>query len=143
MSATLETDQLLADCGLKKTTFRRELLATLQTAKAPQSAAQIFALLLKNKKLKNAKFDRATLFRNLKILVQKNALNATEFGTGAAFYCLNHERNHHHHIFCIQCETTKPLAVCAVAPMIDQAQRLGFKVLNHRLELLGLCPDCR
>ena len=138
----MEIDQILAESELKKTTFRRELLEAFRAAKAPLSAAQIFAALLKNKKLKGAKFDRATLFRNLKMLVEKNVLNTTEFGTGAAFYCLNNERQHHHHVFCIRCESTKPLAVCAVRPMVDQAERLGFKVLNHRMELLGLCPAC-
>ena len=72
--------------------------------------------MLKNKKLKGHKFDRATLFRNLKTLVEKNILNTTEFGTGAAFYCLNSDHHHHHHVFCIRCETAKPLPVCAIAP---------------------------
>ncbi len=143
MKDSPDLDNLLADTGLKITVFRRELLEAFRTARAPQSAAQIFTALLKNKRLKGSKFDRATLFRNLKTLVEKNILNTTEFGTGAAFYCLNHDHHHHHHVYCIQCETAKPLAVCAVGPMIEQAQRLGFKVLNHRMELIGLCPECR
>ncbi len=136
------TSRLCAS-ALKRTPFRRELLQVFDNAKAPLSAAQIYQLLRGNKKLKAMRFDRATLFRNLKTLVSKNILNTTEFGTGAAFYCLNSDHHHHHHVFCIRCETTKPLDLCAVGPMISQANQLGFKVLKHRLELLGLCPTCQ
>lgn len=133
---------LLEQSELKKTPFRRELLRVLKEAKTPLAAAQIFNVLIKNKKLKANRFDRATLFRNLKILVKKNILSTTEFGTGAAYYCLNSGHPHHHHVFCVKCETVMPLEICAIGPMIDQARRLGFKILNHRLELLGICPEC-
>ncbi len=142
MKRSPEIEALLEQCELKKTPFRLELVGFFFEVKAPVSAGKVFEALLKNKRLKNSKFDRATLFRNLKIMVEKNVLNTTDFGTGAAYYCLNSD-HHHHHVFCVNCEQTKSLPVCAVAPMVDQAQRLGFKVLTHRLELLGLCPDCR
>ena len=135
---------LLAKSELKRTPFRRELLQVFTTAKAPLSAAQIYQLLRSNKKLKSHRFDRTTLFRNLKTLVSKNILNTTEFGTGAAFYCLNSDHDHHHHhVYCIRCETARPLAVCVVAPMIANASELGYQVLNHKFEVIGICPGCQ
>jgi Fe2+ or Zn2+ uptake regulation protein len=133
---------LLEASDLKKTPFREELLRVFAQAKAPLSAAQVFEALLAGRKLKGQRFDRVTLFRNLKTLVEKGILNTTEFGTGAAYYCLNTHAHHHHHIFCVRCETAKPLEVCAAGPMIKQARQLGFKVLSHKMELLGLCPRC-
>lgn len=137
-SFALET---LARAGLKNTPFRRELLRVLEAAEVPLSAAQLFTRLRRQQKLKDVAFDRATLFRNLKTLVARGVLNATEFGTGAAFYCLR--SHHHHHVFCVACERVKSLGTCAISPLVEQAQRLGFEVINHRMELLGLCPDCR
>ncbi len=125
---------VLQDSQLKKTAFRQELLKVFRAAKSPLTAAQVFERL--------PEFDRATLFRNLKTMVAKDVLSSTEFGTGSAFYCLNNEAHHHHHIFCVRCETAKGLDECVVAPLVKKAQELGYEVLNHKLELLGICPDC-
>ena len=57
MKNSPDIDVLLAECGLKRTAFRRELLEAMAAAKAPLSAAQLYAALLKNKKLKGADFD--------------------------------------------------------------------------------------
>jgi len=120
---------------LKKTAFRQELLKVFKSAKHPLTAAQVFERL--------PHFDRATLFRNLKTMVSKEVLSSTDFGTGAAFYCLNDQAHHHHHIFCVRCQTVKGLDECVVAPLVKKAQEIGYTVLNHRLELLGLCPQCK
>jgi Fur family ferric uptake transcriptional regulator len=134
--------EALARAGLKKTLFRQELLKSFINRDSPLAAAQILARLEGNRKLRTFKFDRATLFRNLKILVEKGLLTATEFGTGRAFYRLSGQR-HHHHVFCVRCESVRPLKKCAAGPMIEQAKQMGFEVLEHRLELLGVCPECR
>jgi Fe2+ or Zn2+ uptake regulation protein len=126
---------LLRRNRLKQTAFRQELLSVFRAARTPLSAAQVFEQL--------PEFDRATTFRNLKMMVVKQVLSATDFGTGATFYCLNNEAQHHHHILCVRCETARGLDECVVAPLVKKAQEMGFTVLNHKLELLGVCPECR
>src|SRR3954462_14345271 len=118
-----DSSNLLDEHALKKTPFRRELLKIFSEAGTPLTAAQILELMKKNKRLKGVVFDRATLFRNLKTLVEKQLLNSTEFGTGSAFYCLSHKDHHHHHIFCVRCETVKAFDTCAVGPMIELASK--------------------
>ena len=128
--------------ALKKTPFRSELLQIFKSASGPLSAAQLYEILAKARKIKSIKFDRATLFRNLKTLVATDILSSTEFGTGATYYCINSQKSHHHHVFCTECKVVKSVEGCVIAPLVAQANRMGFQVHTHRLELLGLCAEC-
>lgn len=125
----------LKKAGLKRTDFRSELLKALRKARRPLTAAQIHGSLPDH-------FDRATLFRNLKTLVESKIVNASEFGTGTTYYCLEAE-HHHHHVFCVHCEKTRMLDFCGVEPMVALAEKMGFQVLSHKMELIGICPACR
>jgi Fe2+ or Zn2+ uptake regulation protein len=130
-----KADARLVRAGLKKTDFRLALLKIFEDAKRPLSATQLLDEL-------PAQFDRATLFRNLKTLEESGVLSSTDFGTGATFYCLQGE-DHHHHVFCVRCEKTRALDLCGAGPMIALAEKLGFQVITHKFELLGLCPSCQ
>lgn len=132
---------LLEECGLKKTPFRLALLDHFIAQAKPLTGLQVFEGLQSGRK-KTLDFDRATVFRNLKILVNQKVLQSTEFGTGSSHYYLKSSR-HHHHVYCVECETVEPINYCGVAPMIEQAKQIGFSVLSHRLDLIGLCPACK
>jgi Fe2+ or Zn2+ uptake regulation protein len=138
----LSAEALLEKHELKKTPFRLALISFLIHAEQPLNSQQIFAGLQK-KKYKNLKFDRATIFRNLKTLSEERVLQTTEFGTGAAHFCVESSTHHHHHVFCTKCETASPIDFCGIDPMIEEAKKLGFSVQSHRLELLGLCKNCK
>ena len=131
---------ILVQHQLKITSFRLKLMEVLQLAEGPISAAQIQLELL-NKKFRN--FDRATLFRNLKSMEQAGLLESTEFGQGAHFYYLKKAKGpHEHHVFCIKCEKTQPIKGCGAKASIEKAQEQGYQVLSHRVELMGICPEC-
>jgi Fe2+ or Zn2+ uptake regulation protein len=134
---------LLKQSGLKRTPIRIKILQIFKNTKRPLTSAQVWDHARKLKGVKSTPMDRATMFRNLKTLVESELINATEFGTGVSYYCLKGKSEHHHHVFCTSCENTSSLSICAVGPMIDQAGKMGFLVMEHRLELLGLCADCR
>ena len=133
---------LLEGQRLKKTPFRCALLTFFIEQDKPLTGLQAHEGMQKNPHFKKIKFDRATIFRNLKILVQKEILQTTEFGTGSNHFYLK-SSHHHHHVFCVSCEMVEPIHYCGVAPMIEQANQIGFAVLSHRLDLIGLCPDCK
>jgi Fur family ferric uptake transcriptional regulator len=135
--------EILDRIGLKKTEFRLELLNLFYNAKGPLSALHIFELLSKHKNAKRLDFDRATLFRNLKNLVQKSVLYSTEFGTGASYFSLRAADRHNHFIFCTKCEVAEAIDYCGIAPMIERASQRGFSVSSHRFELIGLCSSCK
>jgi Fur family ferric uptake transcriptional regulator len=129
----LDNKKLLEKAGLKSTSARLLLLEILRSAKLPKTAAQL---------LDEVGFDRATLFRNLKALEEAGVLSVSDFGRGASYYRLLTSEKHQHHILCVSCERMEPLDFCVISPMVEKANRQGFRVLSHHLELTGLCPKC-
>lgn len=138
----LFADRLLKQKNLKKTPFRLALLNYFIGLDKPLTGLQVFEGMQVDARRRKFAFDRATVFRNLKTLVRENILQTTEFGTGSSHYYLK-DAHHHHHVFCVGCETVEPIDYCGVAPMIAQAHQIGFSVISHRLDLIGLCPDCK
>ena len=135
-------NSLLEMNNIKSTPFRVLLLKILSASKLPLSAAQILEELRTESLKAKVRFDRATLFRNLKSLEEAGVLISSDFGRGASYYRLNSSQHHQHHIFCVSCERVEALDACVISPMVEKAQRRGFTVLGHHLELTGLCPKC-
>ena len=81
----------------------------------------------------------ATVYRNLKALVEEGALRAVNLpGDNARFELVGHQ--HHHHFQCRQCQRVFDVHACpgdlsALAPQ-------GFTVEDHDLTLYGRCSDC-
>lgn len=134
--------ELLESRNLKKTPFRLALLDFFIIHDKPLTGLQLYHGLKKNSRTQKLKFDRATVFRNLNTLVSEEILQTTEFGTGSNHFYLK-SAHHHHHVFCTKCEVAEPINFCGVAPMIARAKQIGFDVLSHRLDLIGLCPACK
>jgi len=81
----------------------------------------------------------ATVYRNLKALVDEGALQPVNLpGENARFEMAGH--HHHHHFQCRQCDRVFDVHACpgnlsALAPQ-------GFTVEDHDLTLYGRCKDC-
>ncbi|MDM0018852.1 transcriptional repressor [Variovorax sp. J22R187] len=81
----------------------------------------------------------ATIYRNLKLLVEENEVRIVELPGEAPRFESAH-RGHHHHFQCRTCERVFDVHECpgdfaGLAPK-------GFKVEAHELTLYGLCADC-
>ena len=54
----------------------------------------------------------------------------------------NHE--HHDHMICMHCGTSIEFYNAEIEAVQDAASaQLGFRVLDHRLQIYGLCTNCR
>ncbi|MCX7671867.1 MAG: transcriptional repressor [Anaerolineae bacterium] len=50
----------------------------------------------------------------------------------------------HPHLICVRCHRITDLEVNLVDDLTQEVARLtGFRLLNHRLDFYGLCPDCQ
>ncbi|MEJ5330971.1 MAG: Fur family transcriptional regulator [Desulfobaccales bacterium] len=50
----------------------------------------------------------------------------------------------HPHIICVRCRKILDPEIGNLTPLVETAGRLtGFRILSHRLDLYGLCPDCQ
>lgn len=82
----------------------------------------------------------ATVYRNLKQLMQAGEIQTVELPGEPPRYEMAHH-GHHHHFRCTACDRVFDIHDCP-----GDMQRLaprGFKVDSHDLTLYGRCGDCR
>jgi Fur family ferric uptake transcriptional regulator len=64
-------------------------------------------------------------------------------GYAARFENVEHE-HHHDHLICERCGRIVEFANDAIERLQEQvAQKLGFVITRHKLELYGVCAECR
>ena len=90
--------------------------------------------------------DKASIYRVLDILAEKDIIHVIEDGSRSVKYeaCLNrngHDINDHHvHFYCDCCKKTFCFETIKV-PEITVPE--GFEARSVNYVLKGLCPDCR
>ncbi len=133
----------LAVVDQRYTTKRRALVDALLVAARPVTITEI----LRGKD----GFPMSSAYRNLTILcdagVARRLVGSDDLGRFELAEDLS--GHHHHHIACTSCGTVVDIkASPRLEQALDEAGRLaaretGFRVSDHRIELVGLCPDCQ
>lgn len=86
---------------------------------------------------------RATVFRTLDLLASLGLVERVDLPGGEHAYVVC-EAAHHHHAICTVCGRAEDVDEAGLAEVLERiAERTGFLVATHRLELFGLCPACR
>jgi Fur family transcriptional regulator, ferric uptake regulator len=83
--------------------------------------------------------NQATVYRNLKILVQKGWLKQIHLPSLGSLYERT-GKGHHHHFHCHVCNRVFELPDCALNE--EEAAPEGFVMENHEFFLYGVCPSC-
>lgn len=92
---------------------------------------------------KMPKIGRMTVYRTLELLTELGVLRPVYQGTGAAHYVVL-EQGHHHHLVCSRCDLVIEFERCRVDEMSAAlAERFGFEIQGHLLEIFGLCAGCQ
>ncbi|HEX3273220.1 MAG TPA: Fur family transcriptional regulator [Gemmatimonadales bacterium] len=86
----------------------------------------------------------ATVYRTLDVLVESGLVRAHDFGEGFKRYEPVPGQTHHEHLICEQCGRVvefqnEPLE--RMLPII--ADEHGFQHRRHRVEIYGVCRECR
>jgi len=83
--------------------------------------------------------NTATVYRNLKVLVESGSITKISSVQAGTLYEINHS-GHHHHFHCKKCGKTFDLPGC---PLIHQPSLPeGFTTDSHELFYYGICADC-
>ncbi len=81
-----------------------------------------------------------TVYRNLKQLTEEGRLLEISTQRGPSRYDANLEQ--HSHLRCVECNRLEDVPESSIN--FDAKSRFrNYKILEYRLELLGICPDCR
>jgi Fur family ferric uptake transcriptional regulator len=128
---------IIARCearGLRMTDQRRVLARVIGEAADHPDVEEIHARAVRL----DARISLATVYRTVKLFEEAGILERVEFGDGRARY-EDAERDHHDHLI----DVSTGRVIEFVDPEIEALQeriaaRLGYRLIGHRLELLGL-----
>ena len=82
----------------------------------------------------------ATVYRNIKALVDDGILTVVELPGEGPRYELS-GKGHHHHFHCRQCGRVFDVTTCLEG--LKQMMPKGFQITGHEIVLYGNCPACR
>lgn len=86
----------------------------------------------------------ATLYRTLKLLVDCEVVEAHSFNDGKKSYERRFHVQHHDHLICTQCEKTIEFEHALIEKyQIEICEEYGFTLKSHKMELMGVCENCR
>ena len=129
----------LRDRGLKSTGQRDDIARVFFELARHISAEELYAEVKKV----NPHVGYATIYRTLKLLKECGLLNERHFDEGQARYEVVGE-HHHDHFICEHCGKIVEFENPALERLQqDVARQLGVVLRHHKIELYGLCADCR
>jgi Fur family ferric uptake transcriptional regulator len=86
----------------------------------------------------------ATVYRTLELLVESGLVRAHDFGEGFKRYEPMPAQAHHEHLICERCGVVVEFQNERLERMLPIiADEHGFQHSLHRVEIYGVCRDCR
>jgi Fur family ferric uptake transcriptional regulator len=119
----------------RNTRQRGAIRRAFQRADRPLSIAEV----LEASRSEVASLGVATVYRNIKHLVEEGWLAVVQLPGAPDRYELEGQE-HHHYFHCRSCDRVFRIAVCP--PGLDQMLPPGFRHERHALTIRGLCRDC-
>lgn len=129
----------LAQAGYRLTRPRR---AVLDVMAASSDTLDPMEILSRARRL-YPKVGLTTVYRTMELLADLGLVRRVHTEDGCHSYAL-HGLDHGHYLICRGCNQVVEFEGCDLSPIIGTvAERTGFAIQDHWLELFGLCPDCQ
>jgi len=120
--------------GLRLTDQRRTIAAVLERAEDHPDAEELHA----RASARDPRISLATVYRTVKLFEEKGILDKLDFGDGRARYEPAH-REHHDHLIDIETGAVIEFVDEEIEALQERiAERLGYRLTGHRMELFGL-----
>jgi len=86
----------------------------------------------------------ATVYRNLPLMMEAGIIRRTvDMPDGRGAYEHVWGRDHHDHLVCVRCGEVVEFHFPALEVLQEHvAREHGFTLMDHRMELFGVCPRC-
>ena len=140
MNLNLDTlSAQLSEQGYKLTRQRKAVVEVVTQTHTRLSAADVFT----QAQRVCPDLGLTTVYRTLEILAELGAIRRVHLDDGCEGFAPA-SAEHGHHLICSNCKTTIEFEDCDMRKLLDRvAARTGFKIEQHWLELVGLCPKCQ
>ena len=122
----------------RNTPQRRVVLEELQRVTSHPTAVELYEIV----RHRLPKISLGTVYRNLDLLTELGTIQKLDpGGTEARF---DGRTDCHDHVRCVHCGRVDDFPRPAEEPLKDEPKEIGgYQILGHRLEFVGICPDCR
>ena len=133
-------EEYISENNLKITKQRRTVLKVFLECEDHVSVEELYNTVLKTE----PKIGLATVYRTLALLTKSGLALEMDFGDGQKRYESSYKSVHHDHMVCTQCGKILEFN----HPLIEKyqeeiAKQKNFKITSHKLDLFGLCEDCK
>ena len=133
-------ENYISQHNLKITKQRRAVLEAFLDSEDHVSAEELYKIVSE----KEPKIGLATVYRTLALLTESGLAAELDFGDGQKRYEHNLDHDHHDHMICTKCgkiiEFHHPLIEKLQE---DVAREHGFEMTSHKLDMFGICKNCR
>ncbi|NWL89136.1 MULTISPECIES: peroxide-responsive transcriptional repressor PerR [unclassified Paenibacillus] len=124
--------------GVRITPQRHAILSYLMDTMGHPTADEIYRAL----EPRFPNMSVATVYNNLKMFIEAGLVRELTYGDSSSRF--DADVSNHYHIICEKCGKIEDFTY----PSLDEVERkaeevTGFEVHGHRLELHGVCKDCR
>jgi Fur family ferric uptake transcriptional regulator len=131
--------EALHERGMRVTSARLVLFDEVFSQHGHLDAEQ----LLERMRVFGHKISRATIYRNLELLVECGLVRKYRLGQDRFLYEHVHSGQTHDHISCRECGQVVEFISPAIAKLLDEICRAhGFEPAENTLQVLGLCGIC-
>ncbi|MGY6647599.1 Fur family transcriptional regulator [Wenyingzhuangia sp. IMCC45574] len=134
-----DLESILEKHGLRKTAFRKELLAIFNNSNATLTVEEIRSKVTSTN-------DKVTVYRALDAFEKSGIIHKVPDKNNLTRYalcptkCTTHNHVHNHaHFICDDCDKTFCIDEIEV-PKVKETN--GFTIKSSKLTLQGSCPDC-
>ncbi|MGI9032796.1 MAG: Fur family transcriptional regulator [Acidimicrobiales bacterium] len=133
----------LASADQRYTAGRRALVEVLGGTARPLTTPEILSRAAGG-------VPQSSAYRNLTVLVEAGVVRRLAGADDVGRFELSEELtgDHHHHVVCADCGTVVDVTTSTMLERaLSEAGRVvasqtGFTVTDHRIDLVGRCPDC-
>lgn len=140
-NAYKNAEQAIRSHGMVCTKQRLQIYIAIEAMGRLVSAEDIYNSL-------EGRLDLSTVYRTLSAFVDSGILSETiSLTQNIKFYELK-QGKHQHRIICFSCGQTAPIKACPLVQLGEDyadgvEESTGYKIKGHRLELIGLCSQCK
>ena len=128
---------MLKKTNLRMTRQRKIILEELRKVNIHPSADEVYDMVRK----RLPRISLGTVYRNLEILSKSGEIQKLE--PGCTLKRFDGNPHEHYHIRCIQCDRVVDAHIVNDINFDDLLNETSdFKIIGHKLEFIGLCPEC-
>lgn len=142
LNASVSLKGPLRKHGIRLTRQRELLFEIIHNSRTHLNADQLYELAKK----RNAKINRVTVYRTLKVLKQEGLIDELDLlhHEGDQHYYETRLKREHAHIVCLRCGAIQEFFGQPLKLLKEQIESdFGFQILVARTEVGGYCADCQ